>query len=68
MIKKDKLKKCREEMGFSRSKLAKHIVKFGIDVTEATILNWENKKSVPDCNQYYALCKFYKKPLSYFYK
>lgn len=48
-----KIKKAREKAGLSRRKLMMSLQSHGLDVTEATILNWEIGKTVPRADSFF---------------
>ncbi len=48
-----KIKKARQKAGLSRRKLMMSLKSRGLDVTEATIFNWEIGKTVPRADWFF---------------
>lgn len=47
----------RKEMKISQLELAEQLTNYGINVSNAAISAWEKDSSVPNANQFLALCK-----------
>lgn len=52
-----KLKTARERKNYSRRELRERLKMLGVDVTEQTIINWENGVTMPKADRLFILSK-----------
>lgn len=55
-----KIEKARKRAGLSRRRLMLDLKRHGVDVTEATIFNWESGSTVPPADRLIAIAKLLK--------
>jgi transcriptional regulator with XRE-family HTH domain len=67
MFNAKKIRAERERNNMSSYDLQKLLFSSGVDVSHQTILNWENKISVPRADQVVAIAEIFNKPVTYFF-
>ncbi len=62
----NKIKRARLKAGFSRRELMMNLRTQGLDVTEATIYNWEREATTPDANEFMIVARVLSISLNFF--
>lgn len=63
----EKLKECRESLGFSQDDVIIKLANAGCRVSRPTLTRWETGGSIPDANDLVSLGMVFNKPLKYFF-
>ena len=62
-----KIKAARTRAGLSRHALMMNLKALGLDITEATIYNWERGQTMLDADELFTMAKALNVPLNFFY-
>ena len=62
-----KIEEARKKAGLSRRKLMLSLKRRGVDVTEATIFNWESGATVPQADRLIIIAKVLKTAPNFFW-
>jgi transcriptional regulator with XRE-family HTH domain len=63
----EKLRKCREEVGFTQTDMMFELDKRGLRISRPTLISWEMGDTTPDANELATLSMFFNKPIQYFF-
>ena len=63
-----RLIQCREQKKIDKTELVYQLKRYGLNVSRNTIISWEKGDTQPSIENLTMLCKFYNKPITFFFK